>query len=250
MQGLLQKLVIFHRKLGTEDESATPEEQHDKILLYLDSGIATYFGGDCNPDPLKKAEQINRELSTMTLLESLIEVGANLNAEGVGGRNSRHLPASKQESERRVMKMVDAVHMHNSSWVFLNCELDVWIAAQFDSASFQALYRGFDAHCDIHINEEPEMLHSNSNSALSGLRRVAASDLRTALLRMYHTFVCLHGPMNRILDGSIHRTFSTKMATVAAKASTGSRLGSGSGHDNQAVASEKTGWSIINEVRL
>lgn len=83
----LTHLIIFHRRLGCIDESATDEEQGEKVLYYYPK-TSLYW-----------------QLSRINMLEGLIEFSSKF---------------SKDID-------IDIVIMQNTTWVFYQCEPDIWI---------------------------------------------------------------------------------------------------------------------------
>lgn len=85
--GPLSNAVVIHRQLSCIDESATDEEQQDKILYYYPEDTPLY-----------------QQLSKVTMLEGLIEFSGKFSSEPI-----------------------QSVVMDNTTWVFCNCEKDFWI---------------------------------------------------------------------------------------------------------------------------
>jgi len=83
----LTHLIIFHRKLGCIDESATDEEQGEKVLYYYPK-TSLYW-----------------QLSRINMLEGLIEFSNKF---------------CKSDD-------IDIVIMEATTWVFYQCEPEIWI---------------------------------------------------------------------------------------------------------------------------
>lgn len=83
----LANLVVFHRGLGSSDESATDEEQGEKILYYYPEDTSLY-----------------NQLSRMNLLEGLVDFSSRFSSEPI-----------------------DVVVMKHMTYSFVLCEPDLWI---------------------------------------------------------------------------------------------------------------------------
>ena len=80
--------LVFHRKLGSEDESSTEDEQRERILFYYPPDVS-----------------ISNQLNKLSMLEGLIDF-------------------SKKFSPKENIEYVD---MENDIWGFLEVEPDIWI---------------------------------------------------------------------------------------------------------------------------
>ena len=98
---MLKKCIIFHRGLGSDDESATIEEGSERLLLYY-NGISS--STSMYAEPTVRHEQ-QRQLSTVSMLESLIEFANKFSRE-----------------------IVQTVQMRHDTWAFYQCEPEIWMA--------------------------------------------------------------------------------------------------------------------------
>jgi hypothetical protein len=94
----LSNLIVFHRGLGSSDESATDEEQGEKILYYYPEDTALYD-----------------QLSRMNLLEGLVDFTSRFSSEPL-----------------------DVVVMKNMTYAFLFCELDLWIVIGMNNIELES----------------------------------------------------------------------------------------------------------------
>ena len=216
---MLKKCAIFHRGLGSDDESATIEEGSERLLLYYSSTSFT-------AESTTRHEQ-QRQLSTVSMLESLIEFANKFSRE-----------------------MVQTVRMRDHTWAFFQCEPDIWMAISvhneaftLSNAPFFTEHPEFDMrqlvlprHGDDQGGDHDDvsfqpLLHSSSSSAaavLSDNVDVDASSLLLILQRMYELFVCFHGSFGDILA---HRTAYQQANTP------------------RYIDEDQVGWSLIGRVK-
>ena len=83
----LTHAVVFHRKLGSVDESSTEDEQKEKILFYFPSDVS-----------------VSGQLSKMSMIEGLIDFTNKFSTESI-----------------------EYVTMENDTWAFKEVEPEVWI---------------------------------------------------------------------------------------------------------------------------
>lgn len=88
-----QFAFIVHRGMGCDDESATDEEQAEKILYYYPEGT-----------------DLNEQLNKINMVEGLIDFATKFSVDSI-----------------------NSVVMQQYTWVFSECEKDIWIILAVDS---------------------------------------------------------------------------------------------------------------------
>ena len=223
---MLKKCVIFHRGLGSDDESATIEEGSERLLLYYSSKNTGNSSSAFTAEPTVRHEQ-QRQLSTVSMLESLIEFANKFSRE-----------------------MVQTVRMRDHTWAFFQCEPEIWMALsvrneaftlsnspffteqpEFDMRQLVLPRHGDDQGDHDGVSVKPSVPSSSSSSSSpppSGNVDVDASSLLLILQRMYELFVCFYGSFGDILA---HRTAHQQA------------------HTPRYIDDGQLGWSLIGRVK-
>ena len=212
---MVREVMIFHRGLGTDDESASNSESHERVLFHFAAAEAA----DACPPPehddrwaeVGDADSVEREqrrqLSTLSLLEGLIEFAKKFSGE-------EDVPAQ-------------TVRMRERTWSLVQAEPGVWVALCIGNAVFQQRKApslvdrpGFDlrrftsldgdaaaeaaavaaATAAIAAREADDESDSGGNSGCSN--NVDTACLEYALRRLHGLFVCINATVGDVLSGA------------------------------------------------
>ena len=94
----LKYVFIVHRIMGCDDESATDEEQAEKILYYY-----------------PESESLNDQLNKINMVEGLIDFATKFSVDAIS-----------------------TVVMQQNTWAFYECEKNIWVIAAVDSQSLNS----------------------------------------------------------------------------------------------------------------
>jgi len=212
----VRAVVVFHRGLGTDDESASSDESHERVLYHFvadDAGACpppVHDDGWANGAAVEREQR--RQLSTLSLLEGLIEFARKLSGEDV--------PAQ-------------TVRMREQTWGLVQVEPSVWVALCVGNEVFQQRKvpslvdrPGFDlrrftsldgdtaaeaaavaaavaavaaAVADADADADADEPSDDADDASSN---VDAACLENVLRRVHGLFVCLNGTVGDVLSGA------------------------------------------------
>jgi len=158
---MLSSIIISHSKLSCNDESATLDEQSEKILYYY-----------------PESTTISEQLTQIGCLESLVQF-------------------SNTFSDNNI----DYVLLKNSTWGFLECEENLWIYVNIRHPNNSSEgVDPFSKSSSSSSSSSSNTTTSTSNEAYSHALHIPngglLADIITKLYRMYTVF---HGSINEVL---------------------------------------------------
>lgn len=207
----IDKLLIFHRELGSDDETASFEERSERLLLYYSSSDDSHDARDhkvANPTGLSRIVNITEPISDnqkschkkevigskigktygdeSSLVEENVATDEILAGNSAGEKKLavlNMLESLLEFSQKFCRKTVDYVLTEKYFWTFLECEENIFICAAV-----------------------PRMDKKDKR-----LNQVSRRKINSSLREMYRHFVALNGSIDSILSST--SSFSTYLHT-------------------------------------